>query len=182
MKVVSPRASKRASKTKGTKKGPKVKVKEETTEDSLANLTSMQLTKDLLNKDPLKGFMQRAQHEFRVYIALENAWPRKRNNVIEKREVPEQMIEMTSAKYEAYQGKAFKKLLRKVWADEKMHDLMVKQVSGRSLACSGPLRLATRHFQFVTDLQERRAAQAGRQAEGKACSREGFPSAAAAQG
>ena len=134
VKRLSPPTSKRRTKSETAEKKAKAKVKEELAEDDLANLTSMPVTKDLLNKDPLKGFMQRAQHEFRVYIALENAWPRKRNNVIEKREVPEQIIEMTSSKYEVYQSKAFKKLFKKVWKDDKMHDVMVKQVSVWPLA------------------------------------------------
>ena len=105
------------------------KAKEEPEETMAENLMSETLTKDLLNRKPLKTFMQRAQHEFQVYIALENAWPRKRSNIIEKREVPEQIIEMTAGKYEGYQGQEFQKLFRKVWKEDTLHEVMIKQVS-----------------------------------------------------
>ena len=104
------------------------KAKEELEETMAENLMS-ETPKDLLNRKPLKTFMQRAQHEFRVYIALENAWPRKRSNIIEKCEVPEQIIEMTAGKYEGYQGQEFQKLFRKVWKEDTLHEVMIKQVS-----------------------------------------------------
>ncbi|EPS93767.1 hypothetical protein FOMPIDRAFT_94622, partial [Fomitopsis schrenkii] len=125
----SPRGSKKAPKSGGSeKKAGKVKVKEEPAEAVLENLKAAGISKELLNKQPLKSFMQRAQHEFRVYITLENAWPRKRNNIIEKREVPERIITMTASKYEVYQTKTFKKLFGKVWKDDGLHELMIKQV------------------------------------------------------
>ena len=105
------------------------KAKEELEETMAENLMSETLTKDLLNRKPLKTFMQRVQHEFRVYITLENAWPRKRSNIIEKREVPKQIIEMTAGKYEGYQGQEFQKLFRKVWKEDTLHEVMIKQVS-----------------------------------------------------
>ena len=105
------------------------KAKEELEETMAENLMWETLTKDLLNRKLLKTFMQRAQHEFRVYIALENAWLRKRSNIIEKREVPEQIIEMTAGKYEGYQGQEFQKLFCKVWKEDTLHEIMIKQVS-----------------------------------------------------
>ncbi|KAI0728058.1 hypothetical protein C8Q72DRAFT_885754 [Fomitopsis betulina] len=125
----SPRGSKKAPKS-GTseKKAGKVKVKEEPAKAMLENLKAAGISKELLNKQPLKLFIQRAQHEFQVYIVLENAWPRKWNNIIKKHEVPEHIIAMMASKYEVYQTKTFKKLFSKVWKDNKLHELMIKQV------------------------------------------------------
>ena len=68
-------------------------------------------------------------NKFRVYIALLNTWLRKRSSIIEKREVPEQIIEMTAGKYEGYQGQEFQKLFRKVWKEDMLHEVMIKQGS-----------------------------------------------------
>ena len=68
----SPRGSKKALKSSTSeKKAGKVKVKKE---PALENLKAAGISKELLNKQPLKSFMQWAQHEFQVYITLENAW------------------------------------------------------------------------------------------------------------
>ena len=177
----SPQGSKKAPKSGGSeKKAGKVKVKEEPAEVMLENLKAAGISKELLNKQPLKSFMQRAQHELRVYIALENAWPRKRNNVIEKREVPERIIAMTASKYEVYQTKTFKKLFSKVWKDDGLHELMIKQV--RISVSSVCLCICVRTLRYGIGVQGRGSAQAGHQAEGKEGGREGVPAVSAAQG
>lgn len=177
----SPPGSKKARKSGGSeKKAAKVKVKEEPAEIVLENLKSAGVSKDLLNKQPLKSFMQRSQHEFRVYIALENAWPRKRNNIIEKREVPEQIIEMTARKYDVYQTKAFKKLFNKVWKDDELHEQMIKQV--RTSIVSLCLCRCVGRLTYGIGVQRRCSAQAGHQAEGEEGDREGVPAVSAAQG
>ena len=52
-------------------------------------------SKDMLGQEPMRSFMQRAQHQLRAYIAVVNAWPRKQGNIMEKKEVPEEMMNHT---------------------------------------------------------------------------------------
>ena len=50
------------------------------------------IPKDFLSQEPIKGFLQRAQQEFRIYLATENAWPHKKSQHIQKMEVPQDVM------------------------------------------------------------------------------------------
>ena len=108
-------------------KGKKVAVKTKKTA-SKAEGSKITASKDQLGQEPMKGFMLRAQHEFRAYITLVNAWPRKQGNSIQKREVPAEIIEQIARKYDMYQAKEFQVLFKKLWADLNVRDMMIKQV------------------------------------------------------
>ena len=109
------------------KKGKKVTVKSEK-KASKAEGMGIAASKEQLGQEPMKGFMLRAQHELRAYIALVNAWPRKQGNSIQKREVPSEIIKQTARKYDMYQAKEFQVLFKKLWADLNVRDMMIKQV------------------------------------------------------
>ena len=84
---------------------------------------------DPLMKEPIKSFLSRAQQELRVYIALENAWPRKRDGKIEKDDIPQGIIERLVDKNGKYQSPQFQKMFKKMWDDSKTKDRMTKYVS-----------------------------------------------------
>ncbi|KAH9911206.1 uncharacterized protein B0H18DRAFT_1129018 [Fomitopsis serialis] len=69
--------------------------------------TVSQSSDDPLTKEPMKSFLQRAQQELRVYIAVENACPRKRGQRVEKFDVPQDIIELLVEKNAQYQADDF---------------------------------------------------------------------------
>lgn len=85
-------------------------------------------TREPFMKEPIKGFLHRAQQRLRVYIALENAWPRVKGDRVEKTEVPKGIIEKL-AKEAKYQSPDFKGHFMKLWGDDKLQDKMIKYVS-----------------------------------------------------
>ena len=85
-------------------------------------------SKDMLGQEPMRSFMQRAQHRLRAYIAVVNAWPRKQGNIMEKKEVPEEMMNHTLRVNAMYQTKDFMGLYNRLWSDLHVRDAMVKQV------------------------------------------------------
>lgn len=93
-----------------------------------------ELSREPFMKEPIKSFLHRAQQKLRVYIAIENAWPRVKGDRVEKIEVPRGIIEKL-AKEGKYQSPEFRKQFTQLWADDKMQDRMVKYVSKSFLRC-----------------------------------------------
>ena len=110
------------------KKGKKVVVKKEPMEPSPDGALIYMPSKDMLGQEPMRSFMQRAQHRLRAYIAVVNAWPRKQGNIMEKKEVPEEMMNHTLRVNAMYQMKDFMGLYNRLWSDLHVRDTMVKQV------------------------------------------------------
>ena len=90
---------------------------------------AVKVSDDPLDQEPFRSFLQLAQQEFRLYIALENAWPRKKDLKIEKWEAPEEMIQRTMNKHKTYQTKQFQSLFDEAWGNLKMKESMIRRVS-----------------------------------------------------
>ena len=116
---------------KGSKRKPAGKAKANDTGDNDDGIP-----KDFLSQEPIKGFLQRAQQEFRIYLATENAWPRKKSQHIQKMEVPQDVMLNTVQKFDCYQTPQFKETFDRLWAAPRARDKMARQVS-------------LRHFCFV---------------------------------
>ena len=91
------------------------------------------IPKDFLSQEPIKGFLQRAQQEFRIYLATENAWPRKKSQHIQKMEVPQDVMLNTVKKFDCYQTPQFKEAFDGLWAAPRARDKMARQVSVQHL-------------------------------------------------
>ena len=89
---------------------------------------AVKVSDDVLDQEPMRSFLQLAQQEFRLYIALENAWPRKKDHKIEKRQVPEEMIQKTMEKHKAYQTKQFRSAFDEHWSNLKTKENMIQRV------------------------------------------------------
>ncbi|KAH9914244.1 uncharacterized protein B0H18DRAFT_959978 [Fomitopsis serialis] len=72
--------------------------------------------------------MWRAQQELRVYIAVENAWPRKRGQRVEKFDVPQDIIELLVEKNAQYQADDFQETFQELWDNIKTKNRMIKYV------------------------------------------------------
>ncbi|KAH9912832.1 uncharacterized protein B0H18DRAFT_1126742 [Fomitopsis serialis] len=90
--------------------------------------TASQSSDDPLTKEPMKSFLQRAQQELRVYIAVENAWPRKRGQRVEKFDVPQDIIELLVEKNAQYQADDFQETFQELWDNIKTKNRMIKYV------------------------------------------------------
>ena len=128
------------------------------------------MSDDPLEREPMRSFLLLAQQEFRVYIALENAWPRKKDNRIEKREVPEEMLEKTRKKHKTYQTKQFWALYQELWDNLKMRDAMVRRVSIHNSSSPSTIDAC-----IYPGLQGSGSASPRGEAEGKARRRQGVP-------
>lgn len=83
---------------------------------------------NILGQEPMKTFLHLAQQEFRVYIALENAWPRVKDGHIEKIEKPLEAMAAVIEKYDKYKTKAFQAIYKEAFEDEAMKAKMVRYV------------------------------------------------------
>ena len=130
-----------------------------------------QRVKEILKTQPMKGFLLRAQQEFRVYLALENAWPRSmRKGLVEKHVAPTEIIKQTCKKYSVYDTKAFRSTFNELWKQEGAKDMIVRYVRG-----SVSLLFQSLHRYPSIGVQGGCPAPARGQAEGEARGREGIP-------
>ena len=170
--VMEPDSSEEEQKAKGKKgkKEKKVAVKKEAKEPTLEGVLVTAASKDLLAQEPMKAFMLRAQHRLRAYIAQVNTWPRKQGNSIEKREVPEEMLEKTRKKHKTYQTEQFWALYQELWDNLKMRDAMVRRVSIHNSSSPSTIDAC-----IYPGLQGSGSASPRGEAEGKARRRQGVP-------
>ncbi|KAH9916706.1 uncharacterized protein B0H18DRAFT_1124116, partial [Fomitopsis serialis] len=112
----------------GRKGKGKVSQKAARAKDAGAKDAASQSSNDPLMKEPIKSFLQRAQQELRVYIAVENAWPRKRGQRVEKFDVPQDIIELLVEKNAQYQTEDFQETYQELWENTKMKNRMIKYV------------------------------------------------------
>ncbi|KAH9912803.1 uncharacterized protein B0H18DRAFT_960774 [Fomitopsis serialis] len=81
-------------------------------------------------KEPLKSFLHHAQQEFRVYLSLENAWPRvMKDGRMEKTEKPVEIMKMLMEKHERYKTERFLTAYNRAWADAVTHGRMIHYVA-----------------------------------------------------
>ncbi|KAH9919277.1 uncharacterized protein B0H18DRAFT_1122641 [Fomitopsis serialis] len=57
---------------------------------------------DILAQEPWKTLVVRAQQDLRAYLALENAWPRKRGTDVEKKSVPKRIMQDIAKHHPSY--------------------------------------------------------------------------------
>ncbi|KAH9910182.1 uncharacterized protein B0H18DRAFT_1130544 [Fomitopsis serialis] len=73
---------------------------------------------ETMTQEPLKSFLHHAQQEFRVYLSLENAWPRvMKDGRMEKTEKPVEIMKMLMEKHERYKTEKFLTAYNRAWAD-----------------------------------------------------------------
>lgn len=119
-----PKSKSGGTKAEGKGQG-KDKIKSEEKDDEKVPSTGA----DVLTEEPMKTFLHLAQQELRVYIALENAWPRMKEGVMQKTEVPLDIMNKLIKKHEKYRTQPFQATYRQVCADPKMKNKMAKYVS-----------------------------------------------------
>ena len=85
-----------------------------------------------LEKEPVKSFLQVAQQEFRVYIALENAWPRKKGRTFEQEDAPVQILRKVRDTYKQYKNESFRETYDWLMGFPPTQKVMVTRVSPRN--------------------------------------------------
>lgn len=115
---------KSASKGKEKEKKPKVK----------AEAGSMKGSKDPLEQEEIKDFLLHCNREFRVYLTLENAWPRLTDDGrVQKHEAPVEVMERVIKRNRKYQTPEFRETYDRLFDNIAMRDKMTKSVSALSL-------------------------------------------------
>ncbi|KAH9927321.1 uncharacterized protein B0H18DRAFT_954453 [Fomitopsis serialis] len=85
---------------------------------------------ETMTQEPLKSFLHHAQQEFRVYLSLENAWPRvMKDGRMEKTEKPVEIMKMLMEKHERYKTERFLTAYNRAWADAVTHGRMIHYVA-----------------------------------------------------
>ncbi|KAH9928608.1 uncharacterized protein B0H18DRAFT_1117802 [Fomitopsis serialis] len=85
--------------------------------------------KVIIGTELLKGFVQVVQQEFRVYLALENAWPRSRKHgFVEKTDSAAIIIKRVGEQHKAFQGEEFQAVYKILSKRREVMKYMAKQV------------------------------------------------------
>ncbi|KAH9911082.1 uncharacterized protein B0H18DRAFT_1129119 [Fomitopsis serialis] len=83
---------------------------------------------DPLAEPMIKALLQRAVQEFRLHLALENAWPRNKGGRIKKDEVPADIIMAIKKKYKVFRMPDFKEMFDARWDNQDVQDDMTGYV------------------------------------------------------
>ncbi|KAH9928610.1 uncharacterized protein B0H18DRAFT_953861 [Fomitopsis serialis] len=116
------------SKNKGKAKVQKTSTRtKDVTSTQLQDVKDVKDVKELFVKEPVKSFLHKAMQELRVYIALENAWPRLKGTSMEKLTIPINIMNDLQI-LQKYQTDEFQKDFAPLWSDEKIQAKMGRYV------------------------------------------------------